>query len=423
VTAAITKSISSCQDISSAGNYVLTTSLTASPSTSCFNLHDAAKITLDCAGHSITSESAYPYAAGVVVNNAPGFTVKNCQLNNGALGTATPFASVNGSNGGTLTNNTFGSSNAEHNTSGTYVEVNSSNYITFTNNIVYGGYYQAFSSYALVQGNTIHSTLLPPNGLYALIGSQSGGNNTFTSNVLDGNSPHPGSQAGSDGGVIISDESGDTISNNQISNTWDCGIESVGNLNSASIAGNTIGNTYNGMCSYHWTSITNTKISDNTVSATRTLFEFYRIEGLRPANATYPGSPADTGVYFQNNVVEHNAYSNPYVAPGSPNAYDGSARVNLVLEPTEGLYPLDYNPLNNETGETTPANSKFYMTGNTFTDNNFGASNYPPVFGTYYNTTVGGPAAYPSGLVIDGGGNICNVSANGPSFPLTCLSQ
>jgi hypothetical protein len=423
VTAAITKGLSACQDISTAGNYMLTANLTAPPSTSCFNLHDAANITLDCAGHSITSESAYPYAAGVVVNNAPGFTLKNCRLNNGALGTATPFANVTGSNGGTLTNNTFGSLNAEHYTSGTYVEVSNSNYITFSNNILYGGYYQAFSSYAMIQGNTIQSTLLAPDGLFALIGSQSGGNNTFTSNVLNGNSPNPGSEAGSDGGVIISDESGDTISNNQISNTWDCGVESVGNLNNASIVGNTISNTYNGICGYHWTSILNSTISGNTVSTTRTLFEFYRIEGLRPANAIYPGSPADTGVYFENNTVAHNTYSNPYIAPGSPNAYDGSARVNLILEPAELLYPLDYNSLNNGPGETTPSNSQFYMTGNTFTDNNFGASNFPPVFGTYYSTTVGGPTTYPSGLVIDGGGNICNVSANGPSFPLTCLGQ
>jgi hypothetical protein len=346
--------------------------------------------------------------------------------------------------------NTFGVSS--HSTYPGWVEVDNSNYTVFFDNTVYGGLFQNFSSYSMIESNTITSPLDSTNpfiacncgeGYYAeLIFTEGGSNNTISFNTVNGQTATPdfgaagNADQGTDDDIFILDESYDTIESNVLQNTFDCGVETWGNITHTSVWGNVITNVWNGICSYYYASWANDTISYNTVSTAHTLWYFIREDGgLRAANSQWSGFPADTGVYFQNNTFQGNRYSSPL----SANATEGSASVNLVLDTNYTTintcfscgtldnteYPLDYDMQPNGPGGsdgyggTNPTAGQFYIGSNTFSDNNFGTSNLAPLFGVYRNSG-GTPQTYPSGLVTDGGGNICNTSANGASYPITC---
>ena len=128
------------------------------------------------------------------------------------------------------------------------------------------------------------------------------------------------------------------------------------------------------------------------------MFRFLRFFGLRPAGFDdLHELRADTAVYFSDNVFDGNRLLNPSgdfssstIGVYSKLGYDGSI---------SGVFP----------GERPPGPSDFVLTNNVFRNNDFGHLLTAPRFG----------APIVPGLVIDGGGNVCN-NVDGSAYPLAC---
>lgn len=131
----------------------------------------------------------------------------------------------------------------------------------------------------------------------------------------------------------------------QISNVFDCGVETSGVIANAIIANNRISNI--GICGiggWYWNSLSGSSISGNTVEGAPALFQFFRVFGLRPAG--FDGlheMPADSAVLFNDNTFDGNRLVNPSArcsarpcserpsSPGSSSTAEGmSARTTAV---------------------------------------------------------------------------------------------
>jgi hypothetical protein len=136
----------------------------------------------------------------------------------------------------------------------------------------------------------------------------------------------------------------------------------------------------------------------NDISQTWSAFYFNRKYGLRGA---HDGLAADDGVYFTGNTFKSNVLRNNY-SPGLPLGipFETSAPTTRYL---------GYDGQANS-GETVPTASQFYLTNNTFVNNDFGL-NGGPYFGT---VTV-------PGAVVDQGNNTCSPPGWGVSL-LACKS-
>ena len=119
----------------------------------------------------------------------------------------------------------------------------------------------------------------------SLIYSVLGSNNTIDGNQIDGKGGPSTRPNGADDGIIVSDESGDILSNNTIRNTWDMGIETLGNIANMQITSNSITSVgIGGIGGWYWNSWSNVTAANNTVSNTPKLFILFRLFGLRPQN-------------------------------------------------------------------------------------------------------------------------------------------
>ena len=137
--------------------------------------------------------------------------------------------------------------------------------------------------------------------------SGGGAYNQFLNNQINGQwdgTPH--ATQGVDDGIVLLDESHDEIENNVIQNTWDAGIESVGSLSDTLIADNHFHNVqFAAVASYIDTSWQNNTVRGNRVDDSLYLLEvgFNGLLGY--------GVPIPTTVYFQNNQVIGNIFTNP----------------------------------------------------------------------------------------------------------------
>jgi parallel beta-helix repeat protein len=235
-----------------------------------------------------------------------------------------------------------------------------------------------------------------------LLGFLFGSGNEAIGNQINGT--QAGWFKGVDDGIILQDESGDTISNNVIKNNWDCGIEFTGNIKNTLITNNTI-SVYDtaAIGGWYYMSMTGSTISNNTANSLtgQVMLLFFRSYGLRAAGYDPLGTfPADTGVYFQNNIFSGNVANN-LASPGTG------------LETVMELYNyLAYTTAQPQGGGTPIANNQFHISNNTFTGNNFGAG----VNGPFFDPPAS-PTPLPADYVVDGGGNTC---AAGTGTPVTC---
>jgi hypothetical protein len=294
-----------------------------------------------------------------------------------------------------VSNGTF-----QHDTFGTtYMIVVRATDVRIDQNTFNASYDQNYSHRVVISNNTLVSQTRGSAFGGALVLSNAGSGNQIVNNVMDGKWSGSGS-TDTDDGVVISDESGDTISGNTISNVFDCGIETVGVIANANISNNSITRTgFCGIGGWYWNSLRSSTISGNVASNVPRLFHFYRIFGLRAAGFDEGPHelPADGAVYFSDNVFDGNRLLNPSVA-GNPSS------ILLIYN------QLDYaGTISNLPGERVAGPSDFVLTNNIFRNNDFGHTLFAPAFG----------APIVPGLVIDGGGNICNI-INGVPNPLVC---
>jgi hypothetical protein len=212
---------------------------------------------------------------------------------------------------------------------------------------------------------------------------------------------------GADDGIIVGDESKDAVFGNTISNTFDCGIEFLGDIGYSSFNNNTFTNTaLCGIGGWYYISFHNNVVHGNAVSGAANLFTFMRYYGLRPANWNGHGAAADTGVYLTQNTFDGNSitnwYSTSYFQPA--NGYS----VYIPFDQSGDYLAFD-NTLNHS-NETFPTPSQFHLTGNSFSNNNFGPA-----------AAFFGEPAYP-GAVTDQGNNVC-VQQSLSDYPLACGRQ
>jgi parallel beta-helix repeat protein len=152
--------VTSCQNISSGGSYVLTADLSGFPqggfspyvSYSCLRV-SASDVTLDCAGHSITGNGTSQATGVLIVGPVTNVTVKNCVISLYGEG----IGAYNGTNSGFITDNTL-----------------------FNN--TYYGLTMISSSYNMISGNDAHS-----NGNYGFFNYIGAANNTYSNNTAYGN--------------------------------------------------------------------------------------------------------------------------------------------------------------------------------------------------------------------------------------------
>ena len=383
VTGATVSRVTSCGAITAPGNLVVTADLSSSGT--CLDVHDTHDVTLDCAGHSVGGQPA------LNMTDVDRFSVTNCTfVSTGAVGVVTLLRTSNG----TFAGDTFGT---------TFVNVVRGLDLRIDHNTFNGSYQQGYSKRVVFSTNSMVSQTRGSASSAALVVSDFGSDNRMVDNVIDGRWDGvriPLHQTETDDGIVIADETGDTISGNTIANVFDCGIETSGVIANAAIANNRISNT--GICGiggWYWNSLSASTISGNTVEGAPTLFLFFRIFGLRPAGFdSLHELPSDSVVLFNDNTFDGNRLVNPYVQAG-------------VDASIFWLYSnLNYSgSISNTPGERVARPSDFVVKNNTFRNNDFGKALSAPLFGT--------PVV--PGVVIDGGGNICK-NDGGAGYPLVC---
>ncbi len=226
----------------------------------------------------------------------------------------------------------------------------------------------------------------------AVILSKFGNKNIIRNNSIDGNAKGIYTDRnGADDGVVLNDEQNSVVSNNDIKNIWDCGIETIGTIQKNTMQNNIIKNAgYCGIGGWYWSNWIGNIVSNNTFDNVPKLFQFTRQYGLRPKgfNRDTPPLPADFGIYFKDNVFTNNKIINP--------------RIPEEGRKLSSVFSIQWEVAVNE-GEVMPTAKKFFVSNNVFKNNDFSRELTAPIF-------------YPQSGFVDGGNNICNDSENESPF-------
>lgn len=374
------KIISSCQDIQTSGTYTLNNDITVedtlNPFKPCLRVHDVNNIYINCNRHKIGG------GLPLEIKNVKYFSVSLCTLNKDVL---SPVVNILNSKNGIFSKNRI---------NGGYFNVEKSSNIQITDNIFINSYYQQFTS----NNNKIKKNIFNPNsppdsnpGPPGIIVSNFGRNNLITNNQIDGKSDGI-TRVGADDGIVIQDESGTIIKDNNIKNNWDCGIETLGVISRVKIIGNYIKNS--GVCGiggWYWNSWISNKVRGNIIDDAPRLFLFYRVYGFRPKDIYKEEYgfilKQEDYVYFKNNIFDNNKIINP-------RDNEDTSHFNM-----EGFHEAS-------NGGRDVTENDYILANNRFANNDFTNNNAAPFFN-------------PKSMIVDGGGNIC--SAKEPDYPLKCL--
>jgi hypothetical protein len=312
---ATTTTVSGCQYVVMPGRYVLSIDLPAR-GTPCLIIMGVASVAIDCAGHAV---------GDIVVNNASAVTISNCTITDSQ---PVGMASVNG------------------------VTID---HCALTSPDAVGLRVTSGWNVAVVQDTVATSQ----NGTAASIWFSGGGNNRVINSTLTGGYDGGEDESGTDDGVVIQNETNDTIQGNTISQMFDMGVEGAGAVGNTLIADNTFtANGITGVGALYCTSWTNDVVRDNIVTQTPTLAFFGYQTGAFCGATQLPGM-------LVNNQFVGNVFSTP--AQGGFTGPFVRARMDV--------------------------NGPATVMGNLLQGNDFGPND--------------GPSLTPLSGFIDGGGNIC----------------
>ncbi len=313
---ATTTTVTSCQNVVMPGRYVLGADLPATANQWCITIVGVASVVFDCGGHSL---------GNVSVSNAIAVTISNCTITD-----SQPIL-MTSVNGVTVNNCALTSSGAVG------MRVTSGWNVAFVQDTV-----------ATSQNDTSAS-----------ISFSGGGNNRVINSTLTGGYDGGEDKSGTDDGVVIQNETNDTIQGNTISQMFDMGVEGDAAVDNTLIADNTftaLGIT--GVGSYYCTSWTNDVIRQNAVTQTPNLAFFGYQTG------TLCGATQLPGMLVNNQFID-----------------------NVFSDPAQGGFTGPFaRPRMYVSGPAT-------VTGNLLQGNNFGPND--------------GPSLNPLSGFMDGGGNIC----------------
>jgi parallel beta-helix repeat protein len=393
-----TTSLSKCTTVTKSGTYNVTANLTgdlqpAGPA--CILVQNTSNVTLNCQKHTLTASSP-----AIEFNNVSGFTIENCNLisDNVSGNSGQPsILLVQGSSNGAVTNNTAAPSTKAPSPVWATVDIVHSSKVTVTANTFLVTTNATYSSGTVFSKNTITCSLLLGD-CPSVMTLSFGTSDQVIGSTLDGMSATDGQEfsPGSDDGVLLYGETSPLVENNIIKNVWDCGLETFGPVSGATVSNNAFSNTTNcGMGGWYYLHLSNSTFSGNTVSGSNALFVFERDYGLGAAGYLYPGSPAETGVYFTGNTFTNNSFTNPF-NPGLSSWIPIDAGGALMGYNQDGRPP-------------DPTASQFHLANNAFGGNNFGKGG-----ALYLGDTV------IPGAVIDKGGNRCITFQGVPNYPIAC---
>ncbi len=350
------RTISSCQTIDTPGSYVLTRDIISRDTSPC--LHVASdSVAIDCEGNSIYAKDV----PSIVVDAVSYVTIRSC-----AIGRNDPVHSA------------------------TLEIKNNSRDVVVVSNTVYGMIKATKASRVSVENNNITLPLYSDES-FAPVWLSGGSLNHVSENTIDGSSPGDRTmKVGSDDGVLLENETNDTISDNTIHNVYDCGIETIGSLTHSVVDRNLISNA--GQCGiggWYGLTITDTIFSNNILDDTFAPFVFFYSDGY--------GYWSKISADFSNNKFIGNIFTHP--------------KEGIALLP--GGHPAEFAIL--------PKGALLRM-GITAEHNIFMNNN----FGTYM-----APLIWPVGIAEDGGGNSCGPIVSTPplfiydeanKYPLDCES-
>ena len=340
VNPAATQVLNACGTIAVPGMYILSSDLPANPTTgSCVTVAGVSAVHVDCQGHSLVS---------VNLSNVSDVTLSNC-----SLGSVT---------GNMLTDVTIGHSSA------TSVTLASSTRLTLmSNHVVVDGISLTNAVSAVVATNALDG--LRASGTFWAIGLSGGHNNQVTSNTLDGGYDGSVMESGIDDGILLTNEDGDLVRGNSITNFWDTAVESIDQLTNTTIADNTFSMIGTSAIGAYWcTNWTANSLQGNSVASSPRLLRVIRDVGPQCGSAAAaPG--------FSANRISENNFRNPVIGLGTADV----ARLVIIMD-------------------SAPAGA---VQSNLIQDNNFGLEN--------------GPFVLPLSGFINGGGNVCGPLVDGVS--------
>ncbi len=368
--------IIACGDITQSGDYALTQDITADDV--CISIHDTQNVNLDCQNHTIASTySTYTgFSIALDIMNVQNFSIKNCTIQSVFSetigGNSSPINILN-SNSGTIQNNNILKG---------IVNVSKTNNLQVSDNTFNNGFYrQAESSYNQIYGNKFKKNLT--DSLSVVVNSYKGNNNTIKNNTIDGSwdGVYPNrieDYVGADDGIVIENETNDIISQNIISNNYDCGIETVGTIKDTQIIGNTIKNS--GLCGiggWHGPGWLHNTIDANIVDGAPYMFMIFRVYG------TFDFLPY---AYFKDNTFTNNVFLH---------------QRNIA----SAQFYSSWIDFQNISSQIPP--SGIQIGNNVFKNNDFGA-------------TLPAPVIMPASMIVDQGGNKCLATNDEYIRPLAC---
>jgi hypothetical protein len=310
-----TTAVTGCRNVVTPGRYVLGADIPAT-GRQCVTIIGVASVEFDCAGHAV---------GDVFVSNASAVTISNCTITDSQPVLMTSVNAV------TVDHCVLTSTGA-------------------VGMIVTSGWNVAFvqDTVATSQDRTASS-----------ISFSGGGNNRVINSTLTGGYDGGEDESGTDDGIVIRNETNDTIQGNTITHMFDMGVEGVAAVTNTLIADNTFtANGITGVGALWCTSWTNNVIRHNAVSQTPTLAFFGYQVGAFCGATQLPGM-------LSNNQFVGNVFTSP--AQGGFTGPFASTRMSISIPGT--------------------------VTGNLLQGNDFGPND--------------GPSLTPLSGFIDGGGNIC----------------
>ena len=335
------KLISSCQSITTPGNYIVTADLVVS-SSPCLNIHDTGantSTTVNCQGHSITNNTGSGYALTAV--NVPSFSLSNCTFTNSThlytiFVSASPHAS--------LADLTLNSASIEVFSGCDYASI-THNALTRGSISVYGGAQQNVTvDHNVLNLNSIGAPLTA--GIVVADADAA----TVSWNTMQGDLKGACSTANAsctDDGILVIASPGRVISganvhDNTISNIYDSGIEFVGVSANVRVENNHISHAgYSGVGGWWGFSMRSGIIANNVVDDCPSLFVFSYFAGLGYPQAqiidfykvqiTNNSLTHARSVAWVNNFFDFSAY-----ASATQNVFDDELAGNDFGGPVDG---------------------------------------------------------------------------------------
>lgn len=318
----VSPTISACGQIVQPGAYVVANDLAPLSTSPCLSV-SSGSVQLDCRNHVVPS---------LTVSGVANVAVANCIVT----------ASSTGNNN--LTNVTI-----DHSTLGGWTSANARQ-LTISNSHITGDGVTIFGGTSTIVTNNTLDNL--NHILGGAINFRGGTGNQVRENIIDGSYDGGEHGVGQDDGVVVGDESGDTIEGNTIRNVFDVGVEGVDFVHDTTIADNTIVNAGTDAIGSYWcTNWEGNTIRGNNVSQSPMLSILEHDVGAPCFNRNQIGA-------FRNNQIVDNIFRN--LAPGLigqlrqprlhvyfDNLAPGSVSGNLIAGNDFGTEPGPFlSPLN-----------------------------------------------------------------------------